>query len=88
MEKWGVNCREKWGQERVFMIVCCYVDAAGDSPVAGAGEKTENCWSPVPWSDPEHDWRGWFCQGGLFTIGEKAKHLTHCSGRVDVEVRF
>lgn len=23
------------------MIACCYVDAGGESPVAGAGEKTQ-----------------------------------------------
>lgn len=40
VEKWGAIWRGKWGEERVFMIECLYVNAGGKEKT-GDGERTE-----------------------------------------------
>lgn len=43
VEKWGANWNRKWGQERVFMIACLYVNAGGKEKTGDAREKRGNC---------------------------------------------
>lgn len=75
MEKWGANCRGKWDQERVFMIVCCCVDAGGDTPVQERRRRISGAQSfgqtqCMPGGAGVVGSLGWFV-----TIGEKAEHL-------------
>lgn len=62
MEKRGANWREKWGQERVFMVACLYVKAGGKekkNTTGDAGEKRGNRWSQSLSPDSVHNQRRW-----------------------------